>query len=322
MNTSVRLSGPVPDAITVRNLGKNYTQPKGGVLAAVDQLHLTVRSGETYALLGPNGAGKSTAIEILEGHRRADNGEVRVLGIDPWKAPPAFRARIGIVLQEGSDAGELRVQEALSSLAACFPAPRPVAEVLDAVGLGGKEAVRISTLSGGQRRRLDVALGIIGRPEVLFLDEPTTGFDPAARRQFWDLIRDLGSGGTTIVLTTHYLDEAEQLADRIGVISHGRLIAEGAPHQIGGAGLRVPRVRWRDGAGLHEEITDTPAALVNRLSDGGTRELLELAVVRPSLEDIYLQLIGTVDPPVPDATPGDNPRTAPTPAPAVQGVPS
>lgn len=311
--------GPIHEAITVRNLSKNYRQPKAGTLAAVDRLELTIRSGETYALLGPNGAGKSTTIEILEGHRRPDSGEVRVLRTDPWKASAAFRARIGIVLQEASDAGELRVHEALSSLAACFPAPRPVADVIEAVGLGGKEAARISTLSGGQRRRLDVALGIIGRPEVLLLDEPTTGFDPAARRQFWELIRALGSGGTTIVLTTHYLDEAEQLADRIGVINHGRLIAEGAPDQIGGADLRVPRVRWRDGGGMHEEITGSPAALVNELSDGGTRELQELAVVRPSLEDIYLQLIGAADQAGPDAAAG-NARSKEHTTAAAQGV--
>ncbi len=299
---------PGGDAITVRNLVKNYRQPAGGTLAAVDRLQLTIRAGETYALLGPNGAGKSTTIEILEGHRRPDGGEVRVLGTNPWKAPPAFRARIGIVLQEASDAGELRVHEALGSLARCFPEPRPVAEVIAAVGLGGKEAARISTLSGGQRRRLDVALGIIGRPEVLFLDEPTTGFDPAARRQFWDLIRTLGSGGTTIVLTTHYLDEAEQLADRIGVINHGRLIAEGAPDQIGGSALRIPRVRWRDSSGFHEQITEHPAALVSEISGGGSRELPELSVIRPSLEDVYLQLIGSVEeagpPPAEAAGPG------------------
>jgi ABC-2 type transport system ATP-binding protein len=286
-------TGPAGDAVSVRDLRKTYRTPSGGTLAAVDGLHLTIRRGETYALLGPNGAGKSTTIEILEGHRRPSSGEVRVLGTNPWKAPPAFRARIGIVLQEATDSGELRVHEALSSLAACFPAPRPVDEVLEAVGLEDKRRVRISTLSGGQRRRLDVALGIIGTPEVLFLDEPTTGFDPAARRQFWELIRSLGCSGTTIVLTTHYLDEAEQLADRIGVINQGQLISEGAPHEIGGPELRVPRVRWRDEAGVHEETTTSPAALVHRLSGGGRLEPRELAVVRPNLEDVYLQLIAS-----------------------------
>ncbi|MCO4256835.1 ABC transporter ATP-binding protein [Pseudarthrobacter cellobiosi] len=292
-----------PDAITVRGLNKTYGLPKGGTLTAVDQLDLTIHAGETYALLGPNGAGKSTAIEILEGHRKPDSGEVMVLGTRPWKAAPSFRARIGIVLQESTDSGELRVSEALRSLAACFPAPRPVDEVMEAVGLGGKGGVRISTLSGGQRRRLDVALGIIGNPEVLFLDEPTTGFDPEARRQFWDLIRRLSSGGTTIVLTTHYLDEAEQLADRIGVINHGRLIAEGSPQDIGGPGLRMPRVRWRDASGLREVVTEQPASLVASLSDGGAIEPAELAVVRPSLEDIYLQLIGAADGAEPSAEP-------------------
>jgi ABC-2 type transport system ATP-binding protein len=302
MNTSLSPGQrQAPDAITVRGLNKTYGLPKGGTLTAVDQLDLTIRSGETYALLGPNGAGKSTTIEILEGHRRPDSGEVMVLGTRPWRAAPSFRARIGIVLQEATDSGELRVSEALRSLATCFPAPRPVDEVIEAVGLGGKGGVRISTLSGGQRRRLDVALGIIGNPEVLFLDEPTTGFDPEARRQFWDLIRQLSSGGTTIVLTTHYLDEAEQLADRIGIINHGRLIAEGNPQDIGGPGLRVPRVRWRDASGLREVMTEHPASLVASLSDGGAIEPAELAVVRPSLEDIYLQLIGAADSAEPSA---------------------
>lgn len=296
MNTSASPGQrPGTDAITVRGLTKTYRLPKGGTLTAVDRLDLTIRAGETYALLGPNGAGKSTTIEIMEGHRKPDSGQVHVLETRPWKAPPSFRARIGIVLQEATDSGELRVSEALRSLAACFPSPRPVDEVIEAVGLAGKGGLRISTLSGGQRRRLDVALGIIGNPEVLFLDEPTTGFDPEARRQFWELIRQLSSGGTTIVLTTHYLDEAEQLADRIGVINHGRLIAEGNPQEIGGPGLRVPRVRWRDASGVHEVVTERPAALVHSLSDGGATEPAELAVVRPSLEDIYLQLIGSAD---------------------------
>lgn len=304
------------DAITVRGLNKTYALPKGGSLTAVGHLDLTIRSGETYALLGPNGAGKSTTIEILEGHRKPDSGEVMVLGTRPWKAAPSFRARIGIVLQEATDSGELRVSEALRSLAACFPAPRPVDEVIEAVGLGGKGGVRISTLSGGQRRRLDVALGIIGNPEVLFLDEPTTGFDPEARRQFWDLIRQLSSGGTTIVLTTHYLDEAEQLADRIGVINHGRLIAEGSPQDIGGPGLRVPRVRWRDGSGMREVVTYQPAAVVNSLSDGGATEPAELAVVRPSLEDIYLRLIADAEGAnrPGDAEPAAEPAMLPDPA--------
>jgi ABC-2 type transport system ATP-binding protein len=300
MNTSLSpRQRQATDAITVRGLNKTYGLPKGGGLTAVDQLDLTIRAGETYALLGPNGAGKSTTIEILEGHRKPDSGEVMVLGTRPWKAAPSFRARIGIVLQEATDSGELRVSEALRSLASCFPAPREVDEVIESVGLVGKSGVRISTLSGGQRRRLDVALGIIGNPEVLFLDEPTTGFDPEARRQFWDLIRQLSSGGTTIVLTTHYLDEAEQLADRIGVINHGRLIAEGSPQDIGGPGLRVPRVRWRDASGLREVVTEHPASLVASLSDGGAIEPAELAVVRPGLEEIYLQLIGAEHSPGP-----------------------
>ncbi|WP_299167038.1 ABC transporter ATP-binding protein [uncultured Arthrobacter sp.] len=280
-----------PDApIRVENLSKIYRQ-KSGVLHAVDNLNLSVRAGETYALLGPNGAGKSTTIEILEGHRKPTSGKVTVLETAPYKAHPSFRARIGIVLQEATDSGELRVAEALHALASYYPNPRPVDELISAVGLEGKESQRISTLSGGQRRRVDVALGLVGNPELLFLDEPTTGFDPDARRTFWELIRSLRADGTTIVLTTHYLDEAEQLADRLGVITHGQLVAEGTPGTLGGAALRTPRVSWADNAGHHEESTDRPAELVNRLSAGGTEEPLHLQVRVPSLEDIYLELL-------------------------------
>lgn len=276
--------------IEVEDLSKVYRQ-KSGAMRAVDKLSLSIATGETYALLGPNGAGKSTTIEILEGHRKPTSGRVSVLGMAPYRAPASFRARIGIVLQEATDAGELRVAEALHALAAYYPNPRRVDELIAAVGLEGKESQRISTLSGGQRRRVDVALGLIGNPELLFLDEPTTGFDPDARRAFWELIRSLRADGTTIVLTTHYLDEAAQLADRLGIITGGRLVAEGAPDLLGGAALRRPRVSWTDDAGPHEETTDRPAELVHLLSAGGTREPLKLQVRVPSLEDIYLELL-------------------------------
>jgi ABC-2 type transport system ATP-binding protein len=277
--------------ISVDRLTKSYAKPKGGTFLAVDGLSFSVRRGETYALLGPNGAGKSTTIEILEGHRKATGGTVSVLGCNPHKAPPAFRARIGVVLQEATDAGELKVAESLRNLAALYPRPRRVEEVIAAVGLEHKAGARISSLSGGQRRRVDVAMGLIGSPELLFLDEPTTGFDPEARRHFWELIRGLGRDGTTILLTTHYLEEAEALADRLGVIAGGSLIAEGTPAGLGGPELRIPRVRWHDGGGWHEETTTAPAALVNRLSRGATAEPDGLEVRRPSLESVYLQLL-------------------------------
>jgi ABC-2 type transport system ATP-binding protein len=278
-------------AVVLDHLVKEYRRPKGGKFRAVDGISLQIRAGETYALLGPNGAGKSTTIEMMEGHRRPTSGSATVLGVNPYKAAASFRARIGVVLQEATDAGELKVAESLRALSAYYPAPRPVDEVIAAVGLETKAGARISSLSGGQRRRVDVALGLIGNPELLFLDEPTTGFDPEARRSFWELIRSLGSTGTTIVLTTHYLDEAEQLADRLGVITGGRLVAEGTPATLGGAGLRRPMVSWTDAAGDHEETTDSPAAVVHRISDGGRHEPANLQVRIPHLEDIYLQLL-------------------------------
>lgn len=280
-----------PDAVVVDSLTKSYRQPKKGDLLAVDHLSLTIRTGETYALLGPNGAGKSTTIEILEGHRKPSAGTVTVLGQNPYKAPAHFRSRIGIVLQEATDMGTLKVSEALRDAAAFYPNPRSVEEVMSAVGVEEKAGSLIKSLSGGQRRRVDVALGIIGNPELLFLDEPTTGFDPAARRRFWDLIRGLGNDGTTIVLTTHYLDEAQHLSDRLGIIASGKLIASGTADTVGGPDLRIPRVRWTDDTGRHEEATTSPGALVHQLTDGGTREPTDLEVIRPSLEDVYLELL-------------------------------
>jgi ABC-2 type transport system ATP-binding protein len=275
-------------AIRVRGLIKRY-----GDAVAVDGLDLEVRRGETFALLGPNGAGKTTTTEILEGYRRRDGGEVDVLGHDPQEAGRRWRSRIGIVMQESNDVYELTVGEIVRHFAGYFPRPRPAGEVIELVGLGGKERARTSTLSGGQRRRLDVALGIVGNPQLLFLDEPTTGFDPEARRQFWELIRALRTAGTTILLTTHYLEEAEQLADRAAVINHGRIVAVDRPDLLGGRNLAATTVTWtdpRDGAQTAE--TDTPTKLVGELAERYGGEVPDLTVTRPTLEDVYLRLTG------------------------------
>jgi ABC-2 type transport system ATP-binding protein len=223
-------------AVQVCDLRKRY-----GELTAVDGVDLAIGTGEVFALLGPNGAGKTTTVEILEGFRHRDGGTVAVLGVDPARADRAWRARIGIVLQLASTGPELTVLEIVQHFATFYPRPRPAEEVLELTGLTAKARSRISRLSGGQVRRLDVALGIVGQPELLFLDEPTTGFDPEARRQFWELIRRLREHGTTILLTTHYLDEAEALADRIAVIAAGRIVATGDPASLGGRGAgRAP----------------------------------------------------------------------------------
>ncbi|TDV41803.1 ABC transporter ATP-binding protein [Actinophytocola oryzae] len=272
-------------AIQIRGLRKSYNE-----VAAVGGVDLDVRQGEVFALLGPNGAGKTTTVEILEGHRHRDAGDVSVLGEDPGTAGRAWRARIGIVLQTANDAAELTVRESVRHYAGYYPSPAPVDEVIEQVGLTEKAGTRVKALSGGQRRRLDVALGVIGRPELVFLDEPTTGFDPEARRQFWDLVRSLAAGGTTILLTTHYLDEAEALADRVAVIAGGRIVAEGTPATLGGRSTAKATVSWLDESGPRSVLTDTPTALIAELSQG--RELAELTVTRPSLEDTYLELIG------------------------------
>ncbi|HWS50385.1 MAG TPA: ABC transporter ATP-binding protein [Microbacterium sp.] len=272
--------------IEVRELRKAY-----GDFTAVDGISFDIRRGETFALLGPNGAGKSTTIEILEGFRHRTSGDVRVLGVDPQRGGLDWKARIGVVLQSTGEAGNFTVRELLTEFAGYYPRPRDIDEVIAAVGLGEKQRTRAAKLSGGQRRRLDVALGIIGRPELLFLDEPTTGFDPEARRQFWDLIRSLKAEGTSILLTTHYLDEAAQLGDRAAVIAGGSIAAIGRIGEIGGADARTPMVRWTDAEGrAHSERTDEPGAVVARIHrDEGEPDGLE--VVRPTLEDIYLGLI-------------------------------
>ncbi|MGL5859668.1 MAG: ABC transporter ATP-binding protein [Phycicoccus sp.] len=274
------------DAITIRGLTKRY-----GARHAVDGLDLDVHLGEVFALLGPNGAGKTTTVEVLEGFRSRDGGEVSVLGTDPQGAALAWRDRIGIVLQTSGGLDLLTPREALASTARCYRRPRDVEEVLAAVGLTEKARDRIVGLSGGQRRRLDVALGIVGAPELLFLDEPTTGFDPQARRDFWGLIRSLADGGTTILLTTHYLDEAEHLADRVGVIAAGRLLALDTPAGLRG-GASEATLTWQDGGERRSTRTATPTADVVQLAarfPGG--EVPGLTVTRPSLEDTYLALI-------------------------------
>ncbi len=267
--------------VSVRDLRKSY-----GSFTALHGVDFDIHRGETFALLGPNGAGKSTTIEILEGYRDRSGGEARVLGVDPQHGGLDWKAKLGIVLQSSGESGNVTVREQLRHFASFYPNPRDVEETIAAVGLEAKAGTLIRKLSGGQRRRVDVALGVIGRPELLFLDEPTTGFDPEARHQFWDLIRSLKAEGTTILLTTHYLDEAAQLGDRAGVIAGGRLVAIGAIDELGGAEARVPIVRWRDAEGRHEERTTTPGAVVARL---GEPEGLE--VIRPSLEDVYLGLV-------------------------------
>jgi ABC-2 type transport system ATP-binding protein len=301
----------MPAAIEVHQLRKVY-----GERVAVDRLSLTIAAGEVYALLGQNGAGKSTTVEILEGHRTRTSGDVLVLGIDPARGGSALRDRIGIVLQTSGVEDELSIREALEVYGSTYSRRRPIEEAVALAGLTDQLDQRIGTLSGGQRRRVDLALGIAGRPDVLFLDEPTTGFDPAARRGAWDVVRQLGSGGTTVLLTTHYLDEAEHLADRVGVIADGRLIAEGTPDElIGGTVDTVVRFELPDGtsggdlggalpAGARvrgrqvEFTTPVPTVDVHRVCQWALErgvELTGLSVARPSLEDAFLALTGDVE---------------------------
>ena len=299
----------------MRGLRKDY-----GPVRAVDGLSFSVEPGEVYALLGENGAGKSTTVEILEGHRTATSGQLSVLGIDPGKPERQFRDRVGIVLQTSGVEPEFTVRELVDLYGGSYRNPRPTAEVISLVGLDEKADDRFGGLSGGQRRRVDLALGIVGRPELLFLDEPTTGFDPAARRRSWDLVESLCSDGTTILLTTHYLDEAEYLADRVGVLSAGKLVAEGSPaeltHRESGTVVRfaVPDTVDLEDAGstfgsllaaeirlsgrLLEVTVDRPTAAVHALTgwalEGG-HELHTLTVERASLEDVYLALVDARD---------------------------
>jgi ABC-2 type transport system ATP-binding protein len=273
-------------AVLVRGMVKRY-----GERPVLDGLDLDVRSGECFALLGPNGAGKTTTIEILEGVRRRDAGEVRVLGEDPAGADRLWRDRIGVVSQ-GEGAGQaLSVRETLDHFAGYHASSRPTGELLAAVGLEESAGVRVERLSGGQRRRLAVALGVQGRPELLFLDEPTTGMDPVARRRFWELIRDLRADGTTILLTTHYLDEAAELADRVGVLAGGRLVDVAPPDELGAELRRLATVGWLEGGARRQVRTEAPSVVLRDLL-AVHGEVPGLSVTRPGLEDVYLQLVG------------------------------
>jgi len=295
---------PAP-AINVRGLRKSY-----GALEAVQGIDLEVAEGEVFALLGPNGAGKTTTVEILEGHRERSAGDVSVLGRDPARADRAHRARIGIVLQSTGLNQYLTAAETINLYRGFYPNPRPLDEVLNVVGLTEKRDERVRRLSGGQQRRLDVGIGLAGDPDLLFLDEPTTGFDPAARRGAWEMVKSLASLGKTILLTTHYMDEAQALADRVAIISAGRIVAEGPPSTLVGTSERVTLIRFRvpsgspplpaaieanareSAAGVEIRAEEATLALHEltgwALEHGITLEALE--VTRPSLEDVYLEL--------------------------------
>jgi ABC-2 type transport system ATP-binding protein len=275
-------------AVSVRGLRKSY-----GERTAVAGLDLDIHRGEVVALLGPNGAGKTTTVEILEGYRRRDAGDVSVLGLDPADATRQWRTRVGIVLQSVTDLSELTVGETVRHFAGYYPAARDPDEVIATVGLTGSATQPTRLLSGGQRRRLDVALGILGRPELLFLDEPTTGFDPAARRQFWELVESLAHEGTTILLTTHYLEEAKRLADRVAVIAAGTIVEVATPAALGGRQDAEATVSWIDRDGSRRSVrTAEPTRTVTELAATLGGELRDLSVTRPTLEDVYLAMVG------------------------------
>jgi ABC-2 type transport system ATP-binding protein len=275
-------------AIEVHALSKRY-----GEFEAVRGVDITVQRGEVFGLLGPNGAGKTTTVEILEGYRARSGGEVSVLGYDPGSRSHALRQRIGIVLQSGGIYSHITPREALRHWASFYPHPRDVEEVLALAGLQEKADVRSRKLSGGQLRRLDFALALVGDPELIFLDEPTTGFDPEARRSAWETVRKLRDLGKTILLTTHYLDEAQELADRVAIVKDGRVLAIGPPRELG-VGASHYRVAYRDSDGqFHERETDDPTALLAGLTAEALargEKLEELSVGRPTLEDVYLEL--------------------------------
>jgi ABC-2 type transport system ATP-binding protein len=275
-------------AVLVRDLHKRY-----GAREAVRGVDFEVARGEVFGLLGPNGAGKTTTVEVLEGHLPRDGGIVSVLGHDPQQRPADLRRRVGIVLQSAGLHRHVRVREAVAHWASLYPAPRDPDEVLAAVGLTGDADVQVRRLSGGRQRRVDLALALVGDPELVFLDEPTTGFDPEAKRAAWAMIRGLQERGTTVFLTTHELGEAQAVCDRVAILKDGVIIAEGPPSELGEASLRF-RVAWRGEDGvLHEREVEDPTALLHQLTSAALargERLVDLQVTRPTLEDVYLEL--------------------------------
>ena len=279
-------------AVSVRDLRKSY-----GGDEAVKGVSFEISVGEVFGLLGPNGAGKTTTVEILEGYRSRDGGTIEVLGTDPARAGAAWRERVGVVLQSSSLYPLLTVRESLALFAGYYAEPRNVDEVVEIVGLGEKRDSRVRTLSGGQTRRLDFGLALVGDPELIFLDEPTTGFDPAARRTAWETIRTLRSLGKTILLTTHYLDEAEQLADRVAVLREGVIVREGTPKELTGGAVET-EVRYRRAGEDIVVTTGDPTQLLHELTGEALargEELEGLEVRRPTLEDVYLDLTGDAE---------------------------
>jgi ABC-2 type transport system ATP-binding protein len=280
----------VAPAIVVSDLRKSY-----GALEALRGVSFEVAEGEVFGLLGPNGAGKTTTVEILEGYRPRDGGTAAVLGHDPGRSPAALRERTGVVLQHSELSPLLTVRETHVMFAGYYRQPRDVDEVIELVGLAEKRDARVKTLSGGQKRRLDLGVALVGSPELVFLDEPTTGFDPAARRAAWDLVRSLRSLGTTILLTTHYLDEAQQLADRVAVLRDGEIVRAGTPAELIGDSV-LTEIRYRRDGELVVVETTEPTRALNELTGAALaagRELAQLEVRRPTLEDVYLELVGT-----------------------------
>jgi ABC-2 type transport system ATP-binding protein len=274
-------------AIAVSELRKAYGQRE-----VLHGLSFTVETGEVFALLGPNGAGKTTTVEILEGYRRRDSGDVRVLGVDPERGGRGFKARIGIVLQSSAVYHLLSVRELVALFAGYYPQPRPADEVIELVGLSEKREARVRTLSGGQLRRLDLALALVGDPELVFLDEPTTGFDPAARRQAWETIRDLRSLGKSILLTTHYMEEAQRLADRVAILRAGEIVGTGSPQELL-SGHAPVEIRYRRNGSDVVVATEEPTRVLHELTSQAIADGVELEgleVHRRSLEDVYLEL--------------------------------